>query len=111
MAAKAFLSYYDMESAVCKLPDQEIGQIYRAMYRYSKDGEILADLSPGAAILFEVLRSQIDRDMERYRKTSEARAKAGKKGGCAKAENAARKDSQYISEMMQYTPFLQSQAE
>lgn len=107
MAAKAFLSYYDMESALCKLPDAEIGQVYRAMYRYSKDGEILEDLSPGAAILFEVLRSQIDRDQERYRKTSEARSAAGKKSAGLRAEKQLKE--QRIAELRQYDPFQPDQ--
>lgn len=64
---KAFLTYYDNEIMYKLLSNEDAGKLIKAMFRYCKDGEeILAEADGMAYGYFEVLKSQFERDDQKY---------------------------------------------
>ena len=81
--SKSFLMYQDMESVFERLSGEESRALLLGMFRYHR-GEEPRFGDRMLEILFEPLRLQMDRDREKYRRTIQARAEAGRKGGKAR---------------------------
>lgn len=81
--SKSFLMYQDMESVFERLSGEESRALLLGMFRYHR-GEEPQFGDRMLEILFEPLRLQMDRDREKYRRTIQARAEAGRKGGKAR---------------------------
>lgn len=77
---KGFILYYDYRDKLDLLSDAERGQLLTALLRYGETGEAEA-LTGASAMAFAFIRSQMDRDAERYEKTCQSRSTAGKRGG------------------------------
>lgn len=84
---KSFIMYTDHYRLINKLTDEECGMLLKAVYEYQVNGKI-TELPPAADMLFGVICNQLDRDNEKWARTVERRAEAGRAGGKAKAENA-----------------------
>ena len=64
---KAFLTYYDNEIMYKMLSNEDAGKLIKAMFRYCKDGEeVLAEADGMAYGYFAVLKSQFERDDQKY---------------------------------------------
>lgn len=77
---KSFLLYSDFAPHLDLLTDTEVGQLFRAVFAYVNNGDIPQNLTPAAAMLFSVLRSQLDRDAEKWADVREKRRAAGRMG-------------------------------
>ena len=77
---KGFISYGEYEEQVLMLTDEEAGQLYKALYAYSKRGEEL-ELTGMAKMLFSVLKMKIDHDTDKYKEKVERNKENGAKGG------------------------------
>lgn len=85
----SFLVYYDNEVIVLRLPDDEAGKLFKALFPYGRE-KIKPDFdkSPALAMAFDILSMAIDRDKERYVRRCEANRENGRKGGLTKASNS-----------------------
>lgn len=63
----AFLIYYDNEIVVCRLPDEEAGQLFKSLFPYAREN-IVPDFenSPALAMAFDILSMAIDKNKEYY---------------------------------------------
>lgn len=86
---KSFVLFTEYEENLKELPDEELGQLFRAIFSYVNRG-IVPDLSPSNKMAFSFIRQDLDRNQAKYEKTCKSRAEAGKKGGLAKAANASK---------------------
>jgi len=83
--------------------DEQAGKLIKACFHYMMDGQypysqLYGDGGPDDDPLIggyfsAVLQPDLDADIERYNRVSEERAKAGSRGGQAKASNAKRRNS------------------
>ena len=71
-----------------KLPIEQVGEVFLAIMHYAKDGTI-PTLEPLPNLCFSFIKSQIDRDKDKYENIKRKRAESGKKGGQKRAENLA----------------------
>lgn len=62
------------------LNDAERGRLFTACLTYSKTGEV-QELRGNERFIFPALRSQIDRDAEKYEEMRKKQTQNGKKGG------------------------------
>lgn len=76
----SFVLYSEYERAFLALPPEEQGALIMAVFAYARSGEV-TPLSGGAAMAFLFIRAQMDRDWEKYDKSRQKRAEAGRKGG------------------------------
>ena len=86
---KSFVLYCDYREHIQLLNDAERGQLFTALFDYVRDGKE-SDLPPMAKMAFSFIKSQLDRDSEKYEQKVNKRKEAGKKGGIAKAQNIAK---------------------
>lgn len=84
---KSFLIHIDSLDVLDDLNDKQCGQLFKAIKAFQHNNEI--DLDPLVKIAFSPFKNQFKRDNEKYKKTCEARAKAGSKGGKQKVANAS----------------------
>lgn len=85
-----WLQYFDMLKT-----DAERAEIARAMFLYNIDGTVpdKSTHSTSFMVLFAMMKNQFDRDTEKWEKSAQNRADAGRKGGLAKASNAKQKQA------------------
>ncbi len=76
--------YYDFIHSLTPLSDAERGRLFTAMLEYAGQGTV-PDLRGNERFVWPQLKSQIDRDNEKYDEISQMRSEAGKQGGLAKA--------------------------
>lgn len=81
---KGFILYYDMKQSFDEMTDKEIGMLVRALMNYGAEGIEPEKLSHNLRLTFGIMRRQMDRDAEKYRKTCIARSIAGKKSAEAR---------------------------
>jgi hypothetical protein len=67
LAIEYFLAYHSYIDAMTPLSDEESGRLFRACLVYSKTGSI-TELSGNERYVFPSIKSQIDRDNEKYQK-------------------------------------------
>lgn len=88
MARTSLVLHFDSLSILDEISDQEAGQLFKAIKAYNLNEEY--ELNPSLKLAFTFFKNQFTRDIEKYNKTSSARAQQGKRGGIAKATNATK---------------------
>ena len=89
--------YTEYEQAFSELEPEEQGALIMAIFSYVRTGEVVP-LSGGSAMAFLFIRSQLDRDWEKYDEIREKRAEAGRKGG---KQTQANRANAYIAKQTQ----------
>ena len=84
MNKNSFLLYTDYLEHIQDLSLEQIGSLFIAIMKYQKE-EDLPELDAVTKMAFNFIRSQLDKDNEKYVETSERRREAGKLGGRPKA--------------------------
>ena len=82
----SFILYQEYEEHFNLLTDAEKGELVTALFFYNRTGEEPA-LSGMVKMAFSFIKCQMERDAEKYKKTVEKRAAAGKQGGRPKKED------------------------
>ncbi|GBR74693.1 hypothetical protein NO1_1824 [Candidatus Termititenax aidoneus] len=77
---QAFLVYYDYEPIFNELSDEEKASLLMSMFEYERTREIPKRLKGQARIVFIMIRSNLDRDREKWDETKKARSEAGSLG-------------------------------
>lgn len=84
MNKNSFLLYTDYLEHIQDLSLEQIGSLFIAIMKYQKEEE-LPELDAVTKMAFNFIRSQLDKDNDKYAETSERRREAGKLGGRPKA--------------------------
>lgn len=84
---KSFLVYFDWEAPLQELTNEELGELFRAMFIYAKYGEELDFEHRSLKLVFGFIKSAIDRDKAAYEEKCRKNAENASKGGKRKAEN------------------------
>lgn len=84
---KSFVLYTEYEENLEDLPDEELGQLFRAIFGYVNRG-VVPDLSPSCKMAFSFIRKDLDRNQAKYEETCRKRREAGSKGGRPPKANA-----------------------
>lgn len=85
MDKNSFLIYLDYEEQFNLLTDEQIGQLMRAIIKYEKTKEI-PQLEGMLKMAFSFIKTQLDRDREKYQKQCQKNRENGKKGGRPKKQ-------------------------
>ena len=82
MDKKSFLIYLDYEEQFSLLTDEQIGQLMRLLIEYEKTQKIpsLDKVDGMVKMTFSFIKTQLDRDREKWREIKQKRSRAGKKG-------------------------------
>ncbi len=85
----SFLVYLDNEVVIQKLPDEDAGKLFKALFLYGRE-KTKPDFNDNLAlsITFDILSTAIDRDEEKYYNRCRKNRENGRKGGLAKASNS-----------------------
>ena len=88
---KGFFTYFHHAAVIRQLSDSDAGRVYKALLEYGDTGE-LPDFGSceGCALVFTMLRTEIDYNCERYRQECENRRLAAERREAKKREKAAR---------------------
>ena len=84
-AKKAFVLYLDYEEHISLLSDEQCGVLLKAIYAH-ETGKDIPKMDGMVKMAFSFIAAQLDRDSQKYEKTSDVRSEAGKKGGRPKKE-------------------------
>lgn len=84
---KSFLIRHENSEQFDMLTDEQLGKLFRAMYRFSDSRVEPSFEDPMLKMLFSIVRGQIERDAAKYEETCRNRAESGKKGGRPKKAN------------------------
>ena len=76
---KSFLVYFDTQSQVEMLTDEEAGLLFKSLFRYGMTGEVLDTDNRTLAFAFSMFQSSLDRNNEKYDRIVEKRREAGKR--------------------------------
>lgn len=79
MDKNSFLIYLDYEEQFNLLTDEQVGQLMRAIIKYEKTGEI-TELDGMTKMAFSFIKTQLDRDREKWKEEKQKRSEAGKRG-------------------------------
>lgn len=85
MDKNSFLIYLDYEEQFNLLTDEQVGQLMRAIIKYEKTKEI-PQLDGMLKMAFSFIKTQLDRDREKYEKKCEKNRENAKKGGRPKKQ-------------------------
>ena len=77
---KSFLIYHDNWELFESMSNDEAGQLFKALMRYSSNSEII-ELPPQLKYVFVLIKKQMDRDLEKYNSICERNQLNGLKGG------------------------------
>ncbi|MCI9245607.1 MAG: hypothetical protein HFJ30_00395 [Clostridia bacterium] len=80
MDKNSFLMYLDYEEQFNLMSDEEIGQLMRAIYQYEKTREV-PKLDGMLKMAFSFIKTQLDRDREKYEAKCEKNKENGARGG------------------------------
>lgn len=80
MDKSSFLIYLDYEEQFNLLTDEQIGRLMRAIIKYEKTREI-SQLNGIVKMAFSFIKTQLDRDREKYEARCEKNRENAKKGG------------------------------
>lgn len=81
----SFLVYLDYEEQFDLLTDEQLGQLMRAIIKYEKTQQV-PELTGMTKMAFSFIKSQLDRDREKYKNKCEKNRENGAKGGRPKKE-------------------------
>lgn len=79
MDKNSFLMYLDYEEQFNLLTDEQAGQLIKAIIKYEKTGEI-TELDGMTKMAFSFIKTQLDRDREKWKEEKQKRSEAGKRG-------------------------------
>lgn len=82
---RSFVLYCDYRDHLQLLSDSERGQLFTAILDYANDIEV-GELPPMVKMAFSFIKSQMDKDAEKYAQIVKARSEAGKKSAAAKQQ-------------------------
>ena len=85
MDKNSFLIYLDYEEQFNLLTDEQVGQLMRAIIKYEKTGNV-PELEGMLKMAFSFIKTQLDRDREKYNKKCEQNRENAKKGGRPKKQ-------------------------
>lgn len=88
MAREYFCAYHSMLDQTKRLTDAELGRLFRALLSFSAEGVLPQGLSEKEAVAFDMLSSNIKRDIEAYEKQCKKNSENGAKGGRPKRKKA-----------------------
>ena len=85
----SFVLYLDYKQHLDLIQDDgDFRRLIEAIFNYCETGQEPSDLSAVSKMAFSFIRSNLDRDNEKYEAAKEKRKEAGRLGGVAKASNA-----------------------
>lgn len=100
MDKNSFLMYLDYEEQFNLLTDEQIGQLMRAIIKYEKTGEI-PELDGMLKMAFSFIKTQLDRDREKYNQKCEKNRENAKKGGRPKKQKDIKKPNGFKENQME----------
>lgn len=86
ISRKSFLVYFDWEVPLQELNNEELGELFRAMFLYAKYGEEFDFEHRSLKLVFGFIKNAIERDRVSYEEKCKKNAENGAKGGKKKAE-------------------------
>lgn len=90
MTKNSFVLQTKLKAVVAKLSDKQAGVLLKSILDYADNGAV-ANFEDGmVAVVFEMVRQDIDYTAKKYAETCARRAESGKKGGLAKVANATK---------------------
>lgn len=95
---KCFLVRLDTAEIVDRLSNEEAGQLFKALYKYSADGETPKFNSTAPDIAFLTFRKDIDYNVKEYERRIEINRANGRKGGAPKGNRNAQKAADDLTE-------------
>ena len=78
MTRKSFLVYFDWEAPLQELNNEELGELFKAMFIYAKYGELIDFEHRSLKLVFGFIKSAIDRDREAYKERCKRNAENAK---------------------------------
>ncbi|SHF17135.1 DUF6291 domain-containing protein [Chryseobacterium vrystaatense] len=86
---KSFVAYSDWNSTFKKLSDEEAGKLAKMMFSF------VSDENPEAPdriteLIFEPIKNQMERDLEKYKEVRQKRVEAGRSGGKKSGETRSK---------------------
>ena len=87
ISRKSFLVYFDWEAPLQELNNEELGELFRAIFVYAKYGELIDFEHRSLKLVFGFIKSALDRDKTAYEEKCRKNAENASKGGKKKAEN------------------------
>ena len=90
----SFLIYLDYKEQFELLTDAELGQLLRAIMLYEETGEI-AELSGMLKMAFSFIKTQLDKDRQKYEEKCEKNRENAKKGGRHKKQKENEKTERF----------------
>lgn len=75
---KSFILYADYIKHIRRLPDEEAGRLFKAIFDYVNEGK-LPDLDGMAAMAFSFIANQLDTDLQKYETVCKKRAESAKR--------------------------------
>jgi len=94
MDKSSFLIYLDYEEQFNLLTDEQVGQLMRAIIKYERTREI-PQLDGVIKIAFSFIKTQLDRDREKYEARCEKNRENAKRGGRPKKANGLEKTERF----------------
>lgn len=88
MAREYFCAYHSMLDQTKRLSDAELGRLFRALLSFSAEGVLPQHLNEKEGVAFDILSSQISRDIEAYEKQCKKNSENGSKGGRPKRKKS-----------------------
>lgn len=85
MDKASFLIYLDYQEQFELLSDEQAGQLIKAIIKYEKTGKIV-ELDGMVKMAFSFIKTQLDRDRQKYRTKCEKNRENAKKGGRPKKQ-------------------------
>lgn len=80
MAGQSFVVYAELEKQIDRLTDEQVGQLFRAMFQYNRSEEPFFT-DPMVGMAFDFVRPIMDRNREKYEAICEKNRQNGAKGG------------------------------
>ncbi len=90
MDKASFLIYLDYQQQFELLTDEQAGKLIKAIIKYEKTGETL-ELDGMTKMAFSFIKTQLDRDREKYQARCEKNRENAKKGGRPKKQKVNEK--------------------
>ncbi len=94
MEKASFLIYLDYQEQFELLTDEQAGQLIKAIIKYEKTGEIV-ELDGMTKMAFSFIKTQLDRDREKYQAKCEKNRENAKKGGRPKKQTEIEKTERF----------------
>ena len=99
MDKNSFLIYIDYEEQFSLLTDEQLGQLIRAIMKYEKTSEI-PKLDGMLKMAFSFIKTQLDRDREKYEEKCAKNRENAKRGGRPKKQTDNKKTNGFKENQM-----------